>query len=107
MRFDPNASPACYRSKDEIIQKDTKVRMQLVGCRVEANDMVSRIFYPGGLRMFCVLSLLLLMRSSSPSGRSRRISWVRSGKTDRHVVLTDSSLFEPTRVLTRIRLTGP
>ncbi|GFZ48992.1 RNA polymerase II subunit B7 [Saitozyma sp. JCM 24511] len=39
MRFDPNASPACYRSKDEIIQKDTKVRMQLVGCRVEANDM--------------------------------------------------------------------
>jgi DNA-directed RNA polymerase II subunit RPB7 len=43
MKFDPNASPACYRSasSDEIIQPDTKVRMQLVGCRVEANDIVS------------------------------------------------------------------
>lgn len=41
MKFDPNASPACYRSasSDEIIQPDTKVRMQLVGCRVEANDI--------------------------------------------------------------------
>lgn len=41
MKFDPNASPPCYRSKDEIIQKDTKVRIEIVGCRVEATDIVS------------------------------------------------------------------
>lgn len=41
MKFDPSVSPPCYRSNDEIIQKDTKVRIQIVGCRVEANDMVS------------------------------------------------------------------
>jgi DNA-directed RNA polymerase II subunit RPB7 len=41
MKFDPNASPQCYRSNDELIQKDTKVRIQIVGCRVEANDIVS------------------------------------------------------------------
>ena len=43
MKFDPNASPQCYRSAstDETIQKDTKVRIQIVGCRVEANDIVS------------------------------------------------------------------
>ena len=40
--FDPNASPPCYRSKDEVIQKDTKVRIEIVGCRVEATDIVSR-----------------------------------------------------------------
>ncbi|KAK1926601.1 RNA polymerase Rpb7 [Papiliotrema laurentii] len=39
MKFDPNSSPVSYRSENEVIQKDTKVRMQLVGCRVEANDM--------------------------------------------------------------------
>ena len=42
MKFDPNASPPCYRSKDEVIQKDTKVRIEIVGCRVEATDIVSR-----------------------------------------------------------------
>lgn len=45
MKFDPSVSPPCYRSNDEIIQKDTKVRIQIVGCRVEANDMVSLVFY--------------------------------------------------------------
>lgn len=40
MKFDPNASPPCYRSKDEVIQKDTKVRIEIVGCRVEATDIV-------------------------------------------------------------------
>ncbi len=40
MKFDPNASPQCYRSNDEVIAKDTKVRMQIVGCRIEANDIV-------------------------------------------------------------------
>ena len=40
MRFDPNASPQCYRSNDEVIQKDTRVRMQIVGCRIESNDIV-------------------------------------------------------------------
>jgi DNA-directed RNA polymerase subunit E'/Rpb7 len=39
MKFDPNASPQCYRSNDEIIQKDTKVRIQLVGCRMEQNEI--------------------------------------------------------------------
>lgn len=45
MKFDPSVSPPCYRSNDEIIQKDTKVRIQIVGCRVEANDMVSLLFF--------------------------------------------------------------
>lgn len=40
MKFDPNASPQCYRSNDELIQKDTKVRLQLVGCRMEQNEIV-------------------------------------------------------------------
>nr|ODO00909.1 DNA-directed RNA polymerase II subunit RPB7 [Cryptococcus depauperatus CBS 7855] len=39
MKFDPSVSPPCFRSNDEVIQKDTKVRIQIVGCRVEANDM--------------------------------------------------------------------
>ncbi|KAL7423367.1 DNA-directed RNA polymerase II subunit [Cryptotrichosporon argae] len=39
MKFDPHASPPCYRSADEVIQKDTKVRMQVVGCRIEATDI--------------------------------------------------------------------
>ncbi|TYJ58188.1 hypothetical protein B9479_001012 [Cryptococcus floricola] len=39
MKFDPSVSPPCYRSNDEVIQKGTKVRIQIVGCRVEANDM--------------------------------------------------------------------
>ena len=41
MKFDPNASPQCYRSNDEVIQKDTKVRVELLGCRVEADRIVS------------------------------------------------------------------
>ena len=46
MKFDPNASPQCYRSNDEVIQKDTKVRIQIVGCRIEANDIVSWFVMP-------------------------------------------------------------
>lgn len=41
MKFDPNSSPPSYRSADEIIQKDSRVRMEIVGCRMEANDIVS------------------------------------------------------------------
>lgn len=40
MQFDPNSSPQCFRSADETIQKDTRVRIQIVGTRVEANDIV-------------------------------------------------------------------
>lgn len=39
MKFDPNASPACYRSADETIQNGSRVRMEIVGCRIEANDI--------------------------------------------------------------------
>lgn len=39
MKYDPNASPPCYRSSDEVIQKDTRVRLEIVGCRIEANDI--------------------------------------------------------------------
>lgn len=39
MKFDPNASPPCYRSADETIQSGSRVRMEIVGCRIEANDI--------------------------------------------------------------------
>lgn len=58
MKFDPSVSPPCYRSNDEIIQKDTKVRIQIVGCRVEANDMVSLFFYILLINLFFFFSCL-------------------------------------------------
>jgi DNA-directed RNA polymerase II subunit RPB7 len=39
MKFEPTASPPCFRSGDEVIQKGTKVRMEIVGTRVESNDI--------------------------------------------------------------------
>ena len=72
LKFDPNSSPQCYRSNDEVIQKDTKVRLQIVGCRMEANDIVSSSAVPGDLRS---------AYRSLPSVPSRRTSWGRSRKT--------------------------
>ncbi|OQV20217.1 DNA-directed RNA polymerase II subunit RPB7 [Hypsibius exemplaris] len=41
MEFDPAATPACYRSKDEelVIQPDDEIRVKIVGTRVDAKDI--------------------------------------------------------------------
>jgi DNA-directed RNA polymerase II subunit RPB7 len=36
MKFDPTTSPHSYRSGDQVITKGTKVRMEIVGCKMEA-----------------------------------------------------------------------
>lgn len=41
MKFDPNSQPPTFASDNEIIEKGSKVRIQLVGTRVEAAEMVS------------------------------------------------------------------
>jgi hypothetical protein len=43
MKFDPNSQPPTFASDNEIIEKGSKVRIQLVGTRVEAAEMVSAI----------------------------------------------------------------
>ncbi|BEI92543.1 uncharacterized protein CcaverHIS019_0501710 [Cutaneotrichosporon cavernicola] len=39
MKFDPTTSPHSYRSGDQVIAKGTKVRMEIVGCKMEANGI--------------------------------------------------------------------
>ena len=72
MKFDPNASPPCYRSKDEIIQKDTKVRIEIVGCRVEATDIVS----PGaGPMRHPAAAATYIKESSSSCSGTQKVAW--------------------------------
>ncbi|KAG0802145.1 hypothetical protein G6F22_000542 [Rhizopus arrhizus] len=40
-KFDVNGNPPCYSSEDQVIQKDVRVRLKLVGTRVDATEIVS------------------------------------------------------------------
>lgn len=42
MKFDANSNPPSFVSDDQVIQQDTKIRLKIVGCRVDATDIVSR-----------------------------------------------------------------
>ncbi|ORX60286.1 hypothetical protein DM01DRAFT_1316766 [Hesseltinella vesiculosa] len=39
MRYDPNSSFPCFASDDQVIQKDTQVRVKLVGTRIDAKEI--------------------------------------------------------------------
>jgi len=39
MKFDPNANPPCFASEDQVIEKGTKVRLKIVGTRVDATEI--------------------------------------------------------------------
>ncbi|KAJ2912072.1 hypothetical protein MD484_g8340, partial [Candolleomyces efflorescens] len=39
MKYDPNSNPPSYASEDQIIEKDTKVRLQIVGTRVDTTEI--------------------------------------------------------------------
>ena len=41
MEFDPNSTPPCYKTQDEefVIQQNDKIRLKIVGTRVDANDI--------------------------------------------------------------------
>ncbi|KAI9264455.1 RNA polymerase Rpb7 [Sporodiniella umbellata] len=38
-KFDVNGNPPCYSSDDQVIQKDVRVRLKLVGTRVDATEI--------------------------------------------------------------------
>ncbi|KAF8880217.1 hypothetical protein CPB84DRAFT_1792702 [Gymnopilus junonius] len=39
MKFDPNSNPPSFASEDQIIEKNTKVRLKIVGTRVDATEI--------------------------------------------------------------------
>ncbi|KZO92927.1 hypothetical protein CALVIDRAFT_486792, partial [Calocera viscosa TUFC12733] len=39
MKFDSTAANACFASQDQVIEKDTHVRLKLVGTRVDATEI--------------------------------------------------------------------
>ncbi|KAG8936411.1 DNA-directed RNA polymerase II subunit [Tulasnella sp. 418] len=39
MKFDPNSNPPSYASQDQIIERDTHVRLKIVGTRVDATEI--------------------------------------------------------------------
>ncbi|TFK20251.1 DNA-directed RNA polymerase II subunit [Coprinopsis marcescibilis] len=39
LKFDPNSNPPSYSSEDQIIEKGSKVRLKVVGTRVDATDI--------------------------------------------------------------------
>ncbi|CAO3587942.1 unnamed protein product [Absidia cylindrospora] len=39
MRYDPNSTPPCYSSDDQVIHKDAQARIKLVGTRVDATEI--------------------------------------------------------------------
>ncbi|KAJ3546681.1 hypothetical protein NMY22_g1948 [Coprinellus aureogranulatus] len=39
MRFDPNSNPPSFASEDQIIEKNTRVRLKIVGTRVDATEI--------------------------------------------------------------------
>lgn len=43
MQFCPNGNPPCYKSKDEdvVITAEDKIRLKIVGTRVDATGIVS------------------------------------------------------------------
>lgn len=45
MQFCPNGNPPCYKSKDEdvVISGEDKIRLKIVGTRVDATGIVSTI----------------------------------------------------------------
>lgn len=44
MKFDANSNPPSFASDDQIIEKNTKVRLKIVGTRVDATEIVRRNF---------------------------------------------------------------
>lgn len=47
MQFCPNGNPPCYKSKEEevVIAQEDKIRLKIVGTRVDATGIVSRYLY--------------------------------------------------------------
>ncbi|SAM05989.1 hypothetical protein [Absidia glauca] len=39
MRYDPNSTPPCYSSDDQVIHKGAQVRIKLVGTRIDATEI--------------------------------------------------------------------
>ncbi|CAO3596958.1 RNA polymerase Rpb7 [Absidia repens] len=39
MRYDPNSTPPCYSSDDQVINKGAQVRIKLVGTRIDATEI--------------------------------------------------------------------
>ncbi|TFY56302.1 hypothetical protein EVG20_g8979 [Dentipellis fragilis] len=39
MKFDPNSNPPSFASDEQIIEKNTKVRLKIVGTRVDATEI--------------------------------------------------------------------
>jgi len=39
MKFDPNSNPPSYASNDQVIERDTHVRLKIVGTRVDATEI--------------------------------------------------------------------
>jgi len=50
LRFDPNSNPPSYASDDQIIEKNTRVRLKIVGTRVDATE----IFAIGTIKEDCL-----------------------------------------------------
>ncbi|TIA75905.1 hypothetical protein E3P91_00210 [Wallemia ichthyophaga] len=41
IKFDPSATPPCFSSEDQVIERGSKVRLKVVGTRVDATEIVS------------------------------------------------------------------
>ena len=56
MQFCPNGNPPCYKSKDEdvVISGEDKIRLKIVGTRVDATGIVSNLSW------FILIKLLLV-----------------------------------------------
>lgn len=54
MQFCPNGNPPCYKSKDEdvVIAAEDKIRLKIVGTRVDATGIVSNINKNFGMRKY-------------------------------------------------------
>lgn len=79
MQFCPNGNPPCYKSKEEdvVIAAEDKIRLKIVGTRVDATGIVSySALQCAPLALFFENVFFSLPVYSLPLARSWTIIWV-------------------------------
>lgn len=69
MQYCPNGNPPCYKSKDEdvVIAAEDKIRLKIVGTRVDATGIVSSSISP--FELLLILFTYLSVRHWHTHGR--------------------------------------
>lgn len=78
MQFCPNGNPPCYKSQEEdvVIAAEDKIRLKIVGTRVDATGIVSKNERNAKcLKFFFTFNFFLPVCNWNIDGRLSRLSW--------------------------------